>query len=206
VNLLLTFLLAGLWHGASWSFVLWGGLHGIALVLHRIWSRLGLRLPVLVGWLVTFVFVNTSWVIFRAINLADAVRVLKGMVGVNGLSVNSTLVNLFQFSDKLQEFFEGLRAGAIYLPAQMYWSLAGCSVILFFFPNSCQIGGLIKQDTSELIANDSFVKRKPFLVRLHTLFFFKPTFFWALLTGIFFSIALYRLLKIAPTEFLYFNF
>ena len=57
INLLITFLLAGLWHGASWSFVLWGGLHGMALVLHRIWNRSGLKMPGVTGWLITFLFV-----------------------------------------------------------------------------------------------------------------------------------------------------
>jgi D-alanyl-lipoteichoic acid acyltransferase DltB (MBOAT superfamily) len=191
INLLITFLLAGLWHGASWSFVLWGGLHGIALVLHRIWNRSGLKMPGAAGWLITFLFVNASWVIFRAATVTDGLRIFKGMIGLNGLSVNSTFVDLFRFSDTLQGYFEGLRAGAIYLPAEMHWYLAVFSIIVFVFPNSCQMGGLLKNSSEGI-----FKKYRCF----------QPTLFWAVLTGTFFSLALYRLLKVAPTEFLYFNF
>lgn len=80
VNLLLTFTLGGLWHGASWMFVIWGVLHGAALVLHRHWSRLGIQMPTALAWAMTFLFVNASWVFFRARDWASAKRVLAGMV------------------------------------------------------------------------------------------------------------------------------
>jgi hypothetical protein len=84
-NLMATFVLGGLWHGASWMFVAWGFLHGAALVVHRAWGRLGLRLPKAVAWLVTFVFVNVTWVFFRAKTWDDARRVLRGMADVPSL-------------------------------------------------------------------------------------------------------------------------
>ncbi|MBK1707692.1 MULTISPECIES: MBOAT family protein [Marichromatium] len=84
INLFVTFLLAGLWHGASWMFVLWGALHGMALVIHRFWKGLGLSLPALAAWLVTFNFVNLAWVFFRAPDLATATNVISGMFGLNG--------------------------------------------------------------------------------------------------------------------------
>lgn len=80
INLFATFLIGGLWHGASWMFVIWGALHGAALVIHRIWKSHGLQMPKVFGWLITFLFVNTAWVFFRATTLEDATRVLKGMV------------------------------------------------------------------------------------------------------------------------------
>ena len=208
INLFVTFFLAGLWHGAGWTFVIWGGLHGVALVLHRAWNRLGLKMPGKIGWCLTFLFVNASWVIFRAETLADATRIFKGMLGVNGLSVNSTLVNLLSFSNVLQQYFEGLRAGAIYLPAEMHWYLAGFSVVLFLLPNSCQMGGLINNlsGKEKRPLSSGSVGNMCSETKMQSLFCFKPTFFWAILTGILFSAALYRLLKVAPTEFLYFNF
>lgn len=84
LNLFATFLIGGLWHGASWMFVIWGALHGAALVLHRIWSGLGFKMRPLMGWVATFMFINFTWVFFRAETLSDAIRVLTGMVG--GLS------------------------------------------------------------------------------------------------------------------------
>lgn len=83
-NVVVTFLLGGLWHGADWLFVLWGALHGGALVVYNLWQRIGARLPTWFAWLLTFFFVNIAWVFFRAKTMADAMRVLKGMFGLNG--------------------------------------------------------------------------------------------------------------------------
>lgn len=78
-NLLATFVLGGLWHGATWMFVLWGVLHGAAMVVHRLWQRLGVRMPAILAWLLTFNFINLTWIFFRAQSLEDALKVLRGM-------------------------------------------------------------------------------------------------------------------------------
>ena len=84
-NLLITFLLGGIWHGAGWTFVFWGLLHGVALALHRLWKNLGFAMPKIWAWGVTFLFINTSWVFFRASEWHDAIKVLKGMLGLSGI-------------------------------------------------------------------------------------------------------------------------
>ena len=84
VNVVATMLLGGLWHGAAWTFVAWGGLHGLALAVNSAWDRAGLRLPRVAGWLVTMLFVIVGWVLFRSPDFATAARVLAGMAGVNG--------------------------------------------------------------------------------------------------------------------------
>ncbi len=66
INVIITMLLAGLWHGAAWTFVAWGGLHGVALAVNAAWNRTGLRLPWVAGWLLTLLFVMAGWVLFRA--------------------------------------------------------------------------------------------------------------------------------------------
>jgi len=91
VNLLLTFLIGGLWHGAAWTFVFWGFLHGAALCLHRLWMKTGLSLPKIPAWLITFNFLNAAWVFFRASSIGDALRILKGMAGLNGVLVSPNL-------------------------------------------------------------------------------------------------------------------
>jgi len=79
-NLMITFFISGLWHGASWLFVLWGLCHGAALVVHRIWSKyLGLRMPQIPARIITFVFVLVSWVLFRAEDLPRAKVLYRGM-------------------------------------------------------------------------------------------------------------------------------
>ena len=90
-NLMATFVLGGLWHGAGWTFVVWGTLHGVALCLHRLWRQLGLRMPALAGWLLTFVFVHITWVFFRAEDVPTALAVLRGMAGMNGSGVVQAL-------------------------------------------------------------------------------------------------------------------
>ena len=79
-NVMATFVLGGLWHGAGWMFVIWGALHGTAFIVYRFWRSQGRSLPNFLAWLITFIFVNFAWVFFRAKTVDDAVKVLKGMV------------------------------------------------------------------------------------------------------------------------------
>jgi alginate O-acetyltransferase complex protein AlgI len=82
VNLMLTMLLGGLWHGASWNFVLWGGLHGGALAAHKFSrSRGGHRfsVPAGLGWATTLVFVMLCWIPFRAAHTSDTIDFVRGM-------------------------------------------------------------------------------------------------------------------------------
>ena len=95
INLMITMVLGGLWHGAGWTFVLWGGLHGFYLVVNHGWQalrvRLGHDLKRSTWWgracacLLTFIAVVIGWVLFRAADLVTAVAMLKAMAGVNGL-------------------------------------------------------------------------------------------------------------------------
>lgn len=91
VNLMLTMVVGGLWHGAGWTFVLWGALHGSCLVVNHVWrgtfgaatSRAGR----LVAWLVTFLAVVAGWVVFRSVSMAAAGAMLAAMAGFgNGAS------------------------------------------------------------------------------------------------------------------------
>jgi alginate O-acetyltransferase complex protein AlgI len=73
-NILITMLLGGLWHGASWTFVIWGGLHGVALGFVHLISRYTAALPRWLSWLLTFHFVTFAWIFFRARDFASAQR------------------------------------------------------------------------------------------------------------------------------------
>ncbi len=90
-NLFTTFLLGGIWHGAGWTFIFWGFLHGAALVLHRAWSKLHIKMPLLLAWFLTFNFINIAWVFFRAKEWDDAIKVLHGMITITdiGIRLNS---------------------------------------------------------------------------------------------------------------------
>jgi D-alanyl-lipoteichoic acid acyltransferase DltB (MBOAT superfamily) len=96
-NIFITFLLGGLWHGASWTFVFWGALHAFAMIVYRIWAKAKVKTHPLIGWFVTFNFVNATWVFFRAKTWADAVKVLKGMLGLNGIVLPDFLAPALSF-------------------------------------------------------------------------------------------------------------
>jgi D-alanyl-lipoteichoic acid acyltransferase DltB (MBOAT superfamily) len=83
-NLMIVMLLGGLWHGANWTFVVWGGLHGLYLVVNHLWSRMAggrIALPRPVGGLITFVAVLVAWVFFRAGSFGEAFTMLHAMSG-----------------------------------------------------------------------------------------------------------------------------
>lgn len=84
-NLMLTMLLGGLWHGAGWTFVIWGGLHGVYLIINHIWRSFGVRLPAIIAWLTTFSSVVCAWVFFRAQSVSDALCILRAMANLKGL-------------------------------------------------------------------------------------------------------------------------
>ncbi len=81
-NIFVTFLLSGLWHGANWTFVIWGGLHGAFLVIEKIGTRFKgkIRLPIFFKWVSTMLAVNVAWVFFRAPTVDAARFVLSGIV------------------------------------------------------------------------------------------------------------------------------
>ena len=81
----LSMLVSGFWHGAGWTYVLWGGLHGFTLVLNHWWRKKKIKMPQAVGWLLTFGFVNFSMVLFRAKDMGEAWRMLWAMSGCNGV-------------------------------------------------------------------------------------------------------------------------
>lgn len=78
-NLITTFLIGGIWHGAAWTFVFWGLLHGVALVVHRYWTKLGIVMARPLAIALTFLFVNFAWIFFRAGTWTDATRMIESM-------------------------------------------------------------------------------------------------------------------------------
>ena len=93
-NLLATFIIGGIWHGAGWTFVFWGFLHGMALVVNRIWQKLNFTMPKVLAWFITFNFINIAWVFFRAKEFQDAIKVLVAMSPVGEISFEQINVDL----------------------------------------------------------------------------------------------------------------
>ena len=78
-NLMMTFIIGGLWHGASWTFLFWGFLHGIGLIVHRLWSVIGFKLNSFISWIITFNFINFTFIFFRAEEWSVATTILRKM-------------------------------------------------------------------------------------------------------------------------------
>src|SRR5204863_9837272 len=93
INLLLTMLLGGLWHGANWTFVAWGGCHGLYLVVNHRWREATGRVHPrgrsgrILGWVITFFAVTLAWVLFRADSFDAAMIFFKAMAGQSGLTL-----------------------------------------------------------------------------------------------------------------------
>ena len=99
LNLMITMLLGGFWHGAGWTFIIWGGLHGLYLILNHVWCGFktkmawndGGKLAKLGAGALTFLAVVVGWVFFRADSCSSALTMLQGMVGMNGVSLPASL-------------------------------------------------------------------------------------------------------------------
>lgn len=96
INTMIVFLLSGLWHGASWTFVFWGALHGIALLIYKMLHTYFDKLPNLFSWLITFSFVSICWVYFRAETFADANNVITNLFNFDFDYKNSILLQEFE--------------------------------------------------------------------------------------------------------------
>ncbi len=132
LNLFSVFLIGGIWHGASWMFVIWGAMHGVAIVIHRIWGELGFKMNKFLAWFITFNFINISWVFFRAKDWDDAMKVLSGMVGVSGIELPGfleyKLAFLKTYGVGFGKFVSNI-GGSMYVPL---WLIFGFFIILFF--------------------------------------------------------------------------
>lgn len=94
-NIIIVFLCSGLWHGASWTFVVWGVCHGVLMVLHRIIGRRLKWIPRAVKVLMTFLAVNFTWIIFRAGSIEQLKAGMEALIRWDGIKVNAEVIHCF---------------------------------------------------------------------------------------------------------------
>lgn len=136
VNILIVFFISGLWHGAGWTFIAWGFMHGIASVIYRWWSAKGYTLYKAVAWFITFQFINATWVFFRAPTFEVALHVLKGMAGLNGFALPEELARFQIFEETVANFYAFPLAEGILFPAI---SVVVGLIVTLFLKNSLQL-------------------------------------------------------------------
>jgi alginate O-acetyltransferase complex protein AlgI len=91
-NLLMTMAIGGLWHGASWSFLLWGVIHGGALAIARFWSQRNLWWPSILSYPLTILTVLFAWTPFRATSWDGTLAMLSGQIGLNGFAMSDPMI------------------------------------------------------------------------------------------------------------------
>jgi len=129
-NLFLTFLIGGLWHGANWTFIIWGAMHGVATVIQRLWQYTKIRLPGFIGTIITFMFVCFTWAFFRADSLDSGLQMSQNMLGANGFKLPSVYHGHFRL--------ENINSLAFFDPTNTLYTII-LSFGLLFSINSTQI-------------------------------------------------------------------
>ena len=202
VNLIITMLLGGLWHGAGWTFVIWGGLHGMYLFVNHAWRAVRSSLAwkgegafyVYGSRLLTFFAVVVAWVIFRADNLDAALRVYEGMLGQNGFPINKEwMAKMMWVGPVLTDW--GMEVAVLSIAvkrALLYWSLP-LLLACWILPNTQQI---MRQ--FEPAVNFLEDPRDPSFVE------WKPNRRWSLAVLVMAILCLFNMTGIS--EFLYFQF
>jgi len=104
-NLFITMILGGMWHGAGWGFIIWGGLHGVFLAINHFWratflSQIGEGKPItkVIGIAITFTAVSWSWVPFRANSIKSTLAIWSGMIGLNGFEATVSMTMMKEYA------------------------------------------------------------------------------------------------------------
>lgn len=204
VNLFVTMLLGGLWHGAGWTFVIWGGLHGAYLVVNHGWQAASRRLfgdrhrappgGRLAAQLITFVAVVVGWVFFRSANLHDAAAILRGMGGINGISLPAGVAGHLGESARawLERWGVSFQLGGGTRFVMQYLWIAVLLPLVMLAPNTQQIVGRFRP---ALNYRDQDAPVRPS---------WEPSVRWAAAIAVVTACGLLSLSR--PSEFLYYQF
>jgi D-alanyl-lipoteichoic acid acyltransferase DltB (MBOAT superfamily) len=215
INLMATMLLGGLWHGAGWTFLVWGGLHGFYLMINHGWRAFKVRL----GWgdggglaklgagALTFLAVVVAWVFFRADSLGTAGSILSGMAGLNGvslpISMESRIASIMNHS-QINLVFDGLLPHITQSKDRVVCTtLIACLTLVWMFPNTQQI----VKNYDQLLSPKPCITMKTIVTQNRGIirgFVFNFPHLSGILCGVLFAFCVLNFTKIS--EFLYFQF
>lgn len=205
VNLMTTMLLGGLWHGAGWTFVAWGALHGFYLVINHGWHAVRRS----IGWngasnswwsaalaqFVTFLAVVSAWVFFRAESFSGAWAIIRGMLGLNGAVLDARIGPYLPILQNVIDF-QGRHAGSFELYGILW--IVGLACISWTLPNTFQLVGYTGP-ADQFSPMRGAMQAAP-VMRLA----WRPSVAWALFVS---ALGLYTLFSMSNlSEFLYFQF
>ncbi len=211
LNLSLTMVLGGLWHGAGWTFLVWGALHGSYLIINHAWNnakrllniseRSQSKLGKALAWLITFLSVVLGWVFFRAQDFSSAIRILEGMLGLNGFQIpNAIFSRMGSFGVLLQEIGIATYLGGGTVFVMTFVWVFVLMFIALFLPNTQQ---LMAQYHPALILYNHGESNK-YSIHLSIPLSWKPTTGWAIIIALLGALGVLALTSVS--EFLYFQF
>lgn len=209
LNLMITMVLGGLWHGAGWTFVIWGALHGFYLMVNHAWRGFnkkmgwgeGGSLAKLCAGALTFLAVVIGWVFFRADSFSSAITMLHGMAGMNGVSLPESLAGRLgqYFVGQDWVVFEGIKIDI--KKAGMILSLS--FLITWFLPNVREIFSRYRP-TCEDIDNTNKALSANLVSKFDIALEWKTTTGNMLAAAFLFALSVMGLTQVS--EFLYFQF
>jgi hypothetical protein len=206
-NLMTVMLLGGMWHGSGWNFIIWGGLHGVYLVIHHAWAALakrvrfpsGSRTWKLIATAITFTAVCFAWVFFRSPDLATSMEIVRGMTGFYGVGLPDAIGSrIGSFASILEQLGVHFYLGGGSRFIESWGWIAFAAVLAFLMPNTQEITHLF-DPALDFNPHPQTAER-----RLSGWLSWQPSRQWALFLA---SLALASLLSLnRPNEFLYFQF
>ena len=186
INLMITMLLGGLWHGAGWAFVVWGGLHGCFLIINQLWKSAKFPLPRFLSTLLTFLCVMTAWAFFRADSVESALHLLKGIF----MSPSGNIYDSIWGASSPLRLLVGVQLANIAVPFLLI-----CSVIIWGMPNLMELMRRYRPCLKEDLLPASRTGRA-----------WRPTWPWAVAIGAIATISILKVIYEPSATFLYFQF
>lgn len=181
---IVAFLISGMWHGAGWTFIFWGFLHGSGVVINHYWHKWRKKkrnLPIWVAWLITFLFLNFANVFFRANSFNRAIDILKSMFNYNDLVVSDHLIRRFRDTDIFTKYIDIKGVAHSFIDLEPVLMVIFGFILILSFKNSTQLSKILSQKD-----------KIPLLWHIWTI----------LMLGISYAVMSFQ----TTTEFLYFNF
>ena len=194
INLIITMILGGLWHGAGWTFIVWGGLHGVYLCINHLWRNFFPSPPRVIALSITFISVVTAWVFFRAETIDQGFIVLQSMFGFKGLSLPKIGGQIFGLLETNQTYirFDGMFNNGVFDdPIKTIYTIFTMLFIIWGFPNTQQL----------------FERYRPALIHLrdsNPIFRWQPKLIWCAYLSVIFVVSVFAISEDSP--FLYFRF
>lgn len=209
-NLFITMLLGGLWHGAGWTFIFWGGLHGFYLVINHLYRSLRMKLGHNLkndswllrgaGWSATFIAVVISWVFFKANSFEIATSILSSMFGFNGIELPEFTAPYLGF---LRSFGVGFFGFTVNVGISQKYASFGIIILLliaWFTPNTQQWMGKYNPALTEPLQYN----QPQWLQEFWQFLSWKPNKIWTVVVAGLTSLSLLSFSRVS--EFLYFQF